>query len=224
MRAQRLSSPRQPPVELLRSSHQAHWDRRLFHRSAPGQLRLMGTSSRLNLSDPTADMAIRRRLLDTACLSHVCCLETWKKQGAAPRDSTGLASVREKRRSRHACQALLLWLYGPSVRYAYRLASIPGLPRVSLPSSLRYSPTATYDYGNCLHLAGGPSASAVHRLSQGFAGFEAWNSLGRHTQKLLKPRSSTFSPRTRGRVIDEKRVSMVTSICPFGNRSAATPA
>jgi hypothetical protein len=132
---------------------------------------------------------------------------------ATPRDSTGLASVREKRRSRHACQALLLWLYGPSVRYAYRLASIPGLPRVSLPSSLRYSPTATYDYGNCLHLAGGPSASAVHRLSQGFAGSGAWNSLGRHTQKLLKPRSSIFSPRTRGRVMDEKG-------CQWSRRSA----
>jgi hypothetical protein len=49
----------------------------------------------------------------------------------------GLASVREKCRSRHASQALLFFLCvavrTPSVRYTWRLASILGLPCVSPP-------------------------------------------------------------------------------------------
>jgi hypothetical protein len=47
--------------------------------------------SRLNLVGPTAEKTIRRRHLDTARLSRVCCSEIWKKLGSASRDTTGFS-------------------------------------------------------------------------------------------------------------------------------------
>jgi hypothetical protein len=38
------SIPRQGTIELLRSSYQAQWNRRLLHWSTPGLLRIMVTS------------------------------------------------------------------------------------------------------------------------------------------------------------------------------------
>jgi hypothetical protein len=49
------------------------------------------------------------------------------------RGSTGLASVREKRRSRHACQALLLWFY-VAIRTVRIPASVYSRPALHLPS------------------------------------------------------------------------------------------
>jgi hypothetical protein len=89
--------------------------------------------SRLNLSDPIEEKVIQRRPLDTARLSRVCCLETWKKQGATPRDSTGLASIREKRRSRHASQVLLLFLC-MAIRTVHVSASVYSGYAMHLPS------------------------------------------------------------------------------------------
>jgi hypothetical protein len=67
-----------------------------------------------------------------------------EKAGTTSRDTTGLASVREKRRSHHASQALLFFLCVATYTVTYQLASILGLLRVS-PSSLRYSPVAAYN-------------------------------------------------------------------------------
>jgi hypothetical protein len=147
-------------------------------------------------------MALRKRPLDTACLSHVCCLATRKKQGAPPRGSMGLASVREKRRSRHACQALLLFLHA-GIRTVPISASVYSRSAIRL-SSFRspLCPCNGPPLWEGLYLPEGHSrAFAVHQLPK---------ALPEATEIYLPPP-------TRGGLIDERKVSMLTLICPFGN-------
>jgi hypothetical protein len=72
-------------------------------------------------------------------------LKIRKKYGATPRDSMGLASVREKRRSRHASQALLLF-WRMAMGTIHLSAGVYSTSVMRLPSSFCYSPVALYDY------------------------------------------------------------------------------